>query len=231
MHEHTPRCAILFYTFRGVFLACMQRYTHLAYLFDQCGTCFLSRDGRVADSTETSGHGASYSLIDTETGRLSNDFCSTCSMHFLIPQVWANLRYWSDWWRITLTDSVSQSHTQPEGLGRESKMAGNITSLTWRPSRKRWKLEHFSKTPCTVVRVGEKRKIVWTSCTVVRVGERRKIVGTLCTVVRVGERRSVGTPSTVVRVGERCRIVGTLCTVVRDRHAYFTIFMLFCLRD
>ena len=42
----------LLHDYRSVSLARMRRYTQLAYLFHQCVTSILSRDGRMADSTE-----------------------------------------------------------------------------------------------------------------------------------------------------------------------------------
>ena len=39
----------LFHAYRNVSLARMQCYTQRAYLFYQCGTSLLSRDGRIAD--------------------------------------------------------------------------------------------------------------------------------------------------------------------------------------
>ena len=39
------------HTYRSVSLARKWRYTHLAYLFHQCATSLLSRDGRIADCT------------------------------------------------------------------------------------------------------------------------------------------------------------------------------------
>ena len=44
LHKHT-----LLHVYRGVFLARIRRYTQLAYLFHQCATGLLSRDGRIAD--------------------------------------------------------------------------------------------------------------------------------------------------------------------------------------
>ena len=37
--------------YRSVFLARMRHYMHLAYLFHQCATSLLSRDGHIADCT------------------------------------------------------------------------------------------------------------------------------------------------------------------------------------
>ena len=59
-HTHThARARLLFQLFHifllhvytSVSLACMRRYTQLAYLFHQCATSFLSRDGCIADCT------------------------------------------------------------------------------------------------------------------------------------------------------------------------------------
>ena len=44
LYKHT----FLFHACRSV---SMERFTQLAYLFLQCGTSFLSRDGRIADCT------------------------------------------------------------------------------------------------------------------------------------------------------------------------------------
>ena len=41
----------LLHVYRSVFLARMRGYTQLAYLFYQCATSLLSRDGRIANST------------------------------------------------------------------------------------------------------------------------------------------------------------------------------------
>ena len=41
----------LFHVYRSVSLSRMRRYTQLAYLFHQCATSRLSRDGRIADCT------------------------------------------------------------------------------------------------------------------------------------------------------------------------------------
>ena len=49
---HIQSCgAFLFHTYRRVSLTCMQCYTRYAYLFHQCGTSLLSRDGRITDCT------------------------------------------------------------------------------------------------------------------------------------------------------------------------------------
>ena len=48
-NAHAPRGAFLFHTFRSVSLTCMQRYMQLAYLFHQCWTSLLNRDGGIAD--------------------------------------------------------------------------------------------------------------------------------------------------------------------------------------
>ena len=39
------------FTFTGVFLSRIRRYTQLAYLFHQYATILLSRDSRIADCT------------------------------------------------------------------------------------------------------------------------------------------------------------------------------------
>ena len=48
---HIHLVAFFFYIYRSIPLTRMQRYTQLAYLFPQCETSFLSRDGRVAECT------------------------------------------------------------------------------------------------------------------------------------------------------------------------------------
>ena len=58
-HIHTPmptldclhKYIFLLHVYRSVFLARMRRYMQLAYLFHQCATSLLSRDGRIADCT------------------------------------------------------------------------------------------------------------------------------------------------------------------------------------
>ena len=47
LHKHM----FLLCIYRSVSLARMRRYTQLAYLFHQCATNLLSRDGRIADCT------------------------------------------------------------------------------------------------------------------------------------------------------------------------------------
>ena len=47
LHKHI----FLLCVYRSVFLARMQRYTQMAYLFHQYATRLLSRDGRIADCT------------------------------------------------------------------------------------------------------------------------------------------------------------------------------------
>ena len=58
-HIHTPisvlsidclyRHIFILHVYRSVSFARMRRYTQLAYLFHQCPTSLLSRDGRIAD--------------------------------------------------------------------------------------------------------------------------------------------------------------------------------------
>ena len=58
-HIHTPiptfdcvaQHIFHFHVYRSVSLARMRRYTQLVYLFHQCATSLLSRDGRIADCT------------------------------------------------------------------------------------------------------------------------------------------------------------------------------------
>ena len=57
-HTHTHAHAwllaqtyFLLHADRSISLACMRRYTQLAYLFHQCATSLLSRDGHIADCT------------------------------------------------------------------------------------------------------------------------------------------------------------------------------------
>ena len=58
LHKHI----FLLHVYRSVFLARMRRYTQLAYLFHQCETSRLSRDGRIADCTvRHPGVGCSFS--------------------------------------------------------------------------------------------------------------------------------------------------------------------------
>ena len=47
LHKHM----FLFYVYRSISLARIRCYTQLAYLFHQCATSLLSRDGRIADCT------------------------------------------------------------------------------------------------------------------------------------------------------------------------------------
>ena len=46
LHKH-----IFLHVYRSVFLARMWRYTQLVYLFHQCASSLLSRDGRIANCT------------------------------------------------------------------------------------------------------------------------------------------------------------------------------------
>ena len=47
LHKHT----FFLHVYRSISLARTRRYTQLTYLFHQCATSLLSRDGRIADCT------------------------------------------------------------------------------------------------------------------------------------------------------------------------------------